>query len=46
LDQVVLKAIFDEVFAPETLAYLSTKVNEAITNASMPAGDLRKEAPG
>ena len=43
LEQVVLKAIFDEVFAPETLAYLSTKVNEAIANASMPADDLRKK---
>lgn len=29
LEQVVLKASFEEVFAPETLVYLSRKVNEA-----------------
>ena len=40
---MVLKAIFEEVFAPETLVYLSRKVNEAIANASMPANDLRKK---
>ncbi len=43
LEQVILKAIFEEVFAPETLVYLSQKVNEALANASMPADKLRKK---
>lgn len=43
LERIVLDAIFEEVFSPETLAYLSAKVNEALANAAMPADELRKK---
>jgi hypothetical protein len=39
----VLDAIFEEVFSPEALAYLSAKVNEALANASVPADEQRKK---
>lgn len=43
LERIVLDAIFEEVFSPETLAYLSAKVNEALASAAMPADGLRKK---
>ncbi len=44
LERVVLGAILDQVFSPETLAFLNRKVNEALAAATIPpADDLRKK---
>jgi len=42
IERVVLDAIFHEVFSPETLSYLSAKVNEAIVSLTAPVGDARR----
>ncbi len=46
LEEVLLKTIFDEVFSPETVAYITRKVNESLVRmaASPDAARKRKEA--
>ncbi len=42
LEAVLLSAVFDEVFSPDTVAYLSQKVNEALARRSEPQDVARK----
>ncbi len=42
LEAVLLSAVFDEVFSPDTVAYLSRKVNEALSRWSEPQDVARK----
>lgn len=36
LEEVILRMVFDEVFSPDTLAYVSRKVNEALARRGAP----------
>ena len=42
LEDTILRLIFDEVFYPETVAYVSRKVNEALARRANPPGATRK----
>ncbi len=42
LEEVILHLIFNEVFSPDTVAYVSWKVNEALARRADPPSDYRK----
>ncbi len=42
LEETLLRRVFDEVFSPETVAYVSRKVNEALARRTNPPGVVRK----
>ncbi len=42
LEEVLLRLVFDEVFSPDTVAYVSKKVNEALARRADAPGAARK----
>lgn len=42
-EEVILRLVFEEVFSPETVAYLTERVNKALARETMPPDALRKQ---
>jgi site-specific DNA recombinase len=42
-EEAIIRLISEELFSPETVAYLTDRVNRALTRKTMPPEDLRKQ---
>jgi hypothetical protein len=42
LEEILLRLIYDEVFSPDTVAYVSRKVSEALARRALPRATARK----